>query len=220
MGRRELAERIAASGLIAVLRRISEDRLVPVIEALVGGGVDVCEITWDDERAPRLLEKARKATGTKILWGMGTVTTTEQARLAVGAGAQFIVSPVLVPEVVSLCQEMGVVSIPGAFSPTEVYCAWRAGGDFIKIFPACALGPSYFQELRGPLPGVPLIAVGGIDASNAGLFLRAGACAVAAGSRLVLRDLVADQRWDRLADTVREFVTAVRQAKVCSRDLA
>lgn len=213
MGRRELTERIAASGLIAVLRRIPEDRLVPVIEALARGGVGVCEITWDNERTPRLLDTAVEVSGRDILWGMGTVTTAEQAQRAVEAGARFIVTPVFVPEVVSACLEMDVVSIPGAFSPTEIYAAWSAGGDLIKVFPACVLGPSYFREIRAPLPGVPLVAVGGVDASNAASFLRAGACAVAAGRKLVPRDLVEEGQWDRLTDTVRRFVGAVREGK-------
>ncbi|MEW6546541.1 MAG: 2-dehydro-3-deoxyphosphogluconate aldolase [Bacillota bacterium] len=213
MGRTELKERIIASGLIAVLRRIPGDRLVPIVEALSGGGVGVAEITWDDEGSLRLLGRAVEVSGQDLLWGMGTVTTTDQVRRAVGAGARFIVTPVLVPEVISACLDLDVVCIPGAFSPTEIYSAWRAGADLIKVFPACVLGPSYFQEMRGPFPGVPLVAVGGVDASNAGSFLRAGACAVAAGGKLVPRHLVETDQWNTLVETVSRFVAAVREGK-------
>jgi 2-dehydro-3-deoxyphosphogluconate aldolase/(4S)-4-hydroxy-2-oxoglutarate aldolase len=218
LGRAALKERIIASGLIAVLRRIPGDRLVPLVEILSRGGVGVAEITWDDEGSLWLLQRAVEVSGRDLLWGMGTVTTVDQVRRAVGAGARFIVTPVLVPEVISACLDLDVLCIPGAFSPTEVYSAWRAGADLVKVFPACVLGPSYFQEMQGPFPAVPLVAVGGVDASNAGSFLRAGACAVAAGGKLVPRHLVETGQWSTLVETVSGFVAAVREGKgSCSR---
>ncbi|MDI6894581.1 MAG: bifunctional 4-hydroxy-2-oxoglutarate aldolase/2-dehydro-3-deoxy-phosphogluconate aldolase [Bacillota bacterium] len=208
-----MSERVAAAGIIAVLRRIPEECLPSVIEALALGGVRMCEITWDDDRAPRLLEKALEISSADFLWGMGTVTAVKQARRAVETGACFIVSPVFVPEVVHACLDMGVTSIPGAFSPSEVHAAWKTGGDLIKVFPACVLGPRYFHELQGPMPGIPLVAVGGVDVSNAAAFLQAGARAVAAGGKLIPQDAVRQGQWERITDTARRFVAAVREGK-------
>jgi len=211
----EVMESIRKAGLIAILRRIPPEVLEDVARVLVRGGLRICEVTWDDDRSPEVLSRAISATGGQVVWGMGTVTEARQVDRACEAGASFIVTPVMVPEVIEACVRRGVLSIIGAFSPTEICTAWRTGADLIKVFPARALGPSYFSELRGPFPQVPLVAVGGVSSDNAAAFLRAGAWAVAAGSKLVPRELVARRDWEALCATVRRFVEAVREVRDC-----
>ncbi|HCW50699.1 MAG TPA: 2-dehydro-3-deoxyphosphogluconate aldolase [Clostridiales bacterium] len=211
-------ERIERAGVMAILRRVPEARLEPAVEALWRGGVRVAEVTWDDESSPDLLARAMASSGDDSLWGMGTVTSARQVRRALAAGARFIVTPVFVPEVVEECRRQGVLCVPGAFSPTEVHAAWRAGGGLIKVFPAAVLGAPYFRHLRGPFPGIPLLAVGGVSADNAGSFLRAGAVAVGAGGELVRRDLIERGDWEALAEGAGRFVAAVEEARSpCSR---
>jgi len=211
-------ERIERAGVMAILRRVPEARLEPAVEALRRGGIRVAEVTWDDESSPDLLRRAMACSGDDSLWGMGTVTDARQVRRAVAAGARFIVTPVFIPEVVEECRRQGVLCVPGAFSPTEVYEAWRAGGGLIKVFPAGVLGAPYFRHLRGPFPDVPLLAVGGVSADNTPSFLRAGAAAVGAGGALVRRDLIERGDWEALAECARRFVAAVQEARSpCSR---
>ncbi|RJQ04800.1 MAG: hypothetical protein C4551_10330, partial [Bacillota bacterium] len=140
----EVETRVAAGRIIAVLRRVPPERLDLVVDALGEAGVPLAEVTWDSDDAPRLLERAVVRSDGAIVWGAGTVTSSEQVRAAARAGAAFIVSPSLVSEVVRATREAGLYSIPGAFSPSEVLGARLAGGDLIKVFPAVTLGPSYF----------------------------------------------------------------------------
>jgi len=211
-------ERIERAGVLAILRRVPESRLEPTVEALWRGGIRVAEVTWDDETSPDLLRRAIACSDHGSTWGMGTVTSARQVRRALAAGARFIVTPAFVPEVVEECRRHGVLCVPGAFSPTEVYTAWRAGGSLIKVFPAASLGAPYFRELMGPFPGIPLLAVGGVSADNTASFLRAGASAVGAGGNLVRRNLIERGDWEALAESAARFVAAVEEARPpCSR---
>lgn len=205
--------RIERAGLVAILRRVPESRLEPTVEALWRGGIRVAEVTWDDESSPDLLGRAIACSDRELVWGMGTVTGAGQVRRALAAGARFIVTPAFVPEVVAECRRHGVLCIPGAFTPTEIYAAWRAGGGLIKVFPAASLGAPYFRELKGPFPGIPLVAVGGVTAENTPSFLRAGACAVGAGGNLVRRDLIERGDWEALAEVAARFVAAVEEVR-------
>jgi 2-dehydro-3-deoxyphosphogluconate aldolase / (4S)-4-hydroxy-2-oxoglutarate aldolase len=171
--------------LIAVLRRIEpRERLVALVEELIADGISIFEITFDGEDAPADLAAVRAHLGSAALVGAGTIRTPEQLRAAIDNGAAFGVSPVLDLEIVDAALAGGLPFVPGAYSPTEIDAAWRAGATFVKLFPASSLGPSHVRELRGPLPEVQTIATGGVDASNAGAFLDAGAVAVGIGSAI------------------------------------
>jgi 2-dehydro-3-deoxyphosphogluconate aldolase / (4S)-4-hydroxy-2-oxoglutarate aldolase len=171
--------------LIAVLRRIEpRGRLVALVEELIADGISIFEITFDAEDAPADLAAVRAHLGSAALVGAGTIRTSKQLRAAIDNGAAFGVSPVLDLEIVDAALAGGLPFVPGAYSPTEIDTAWRAGATFVKLFPASSLGPSHVRELRGPLPEVQTIATGGVDASNAGAFLDAGAVAVGIGSAI------------------------------------
>jgi 2-dehydro-3-deoxyphosphogluconate aldolase/(4S)-4-hydroxy-2-oxoglutarate aldolase len=163
------------------MRRVAQP--LEVVRALRQGGIGVFEITLDSQNALETIASLRG--DPKLVVLAGTVRTVEDVRAAVDAGAQGCVAPVLRPEVLEACREAGVPSVPGAMTPTEVETAWQLGAEMVKLFPAARLGPEFVHDLRGPLRDVPLLATGGVDASNAAAFLRAGAEAVGVGSALV-----------------------------------
>ena len=204
-----VVEAIEAAGLVAVLRRVPAPALLKTVRVLVGAGVRVIELTWDGEDTPDRVADVERAFGSRVLLGAGTILERRHLEAVARAGARFVVSPVFRREVVETGRVRGIVTIPGAFTPTEILEAWSAGGDLVKVFPACAVGPSYFRELAGPLPEVPLLAVGGITSATAGDYLAAGARAVAAGGALVPMELVRNERWEDLADVAGQFVAAI-----------
>jgi len=185
----DVADRIRRGRLIVVLRRVTpRERLVGLVEELADAGARAFEITFDASDAAADLVACRNALGRgghDAIIGAGTVRTVRQLAAAADAGASFIVSPVFDPEVVAAALARSLPVIPGAYTPTEVDRAWRAGATFVKLFPASSLGPAHVRELRGPLPEVETIATGGVDVGNARAFLDAGAVAVGIGSALV-----------------------------------
>jgi 2-dehydro-3-deoxyphosphogluconate aldolase/(4S)-4-hydroxy-2-oxoglutarate aldolase len=184
-----VADAIRAVRLIVVRRRVGpRARLLDLVDELADAGATIFEITFDAEAAADDLSAVRHhlADRTTPTWlGAGTIRSTDDLGLAARAGATFGVSPVCDRAVLAAAHEIGLPFIPGAYSPTEVDAAWRAGAAFVKLFPASSLGANHVRELRGPLPEVELIVTGGIDASNAAGFLDAGAAAVGVGSALV-----------------------------------
>jgi len=180
---KETLERV---GLIPVLRAKSASQGLAVVEAMMAGGVTVVEVTMTVPGAVDLLKELKKKYGSKLLLGAGTVTTSAQVEATIDAGAGFVVSPGLYPDVIATTRELGKVSIPGALTPTEVVTAWDAGADYVKIFPCSAVGgASYLKALLAPFPHLKLIPTGGVTVQTAESFLKAGARALGIGSDLV-----------------------------------
>jgi len=180
------ANAVRSRRLIAVLRRVEpRERLLRLVDELVADGVRIFEITFDGADAASDLRAVAERLGSDAIVGAGTIRTIAQVRAAVDAGASFGVSPVLDRPVMEAALESGLPFVPGAYTPTEVDAAWRAGATFVKLFPGSSLGPSHVRELSGPLSEVETIVTGGVDASNAAAFLAAGAVAVGVGSALV-----------------------------------
>ena len=161
-------ERISSTGIVAVIRSASGDMLADVAEALLRGGVEVMEITFTVPRAHRVLEQVAERLGDKVLLGAGTVLDPETARIALLAGAQFVVSPTVNLDVIRLCRRYDKLVMPGAFTPTEVLTAWEAGADIVKVFPSDLTGPTYLKILKGPLPQVRLMPTGGVNLETVG----------------------------------------------------
>jgi 2-dehydro-3-deoxyphosphogluconate aldolase / (4S)-4-hydroxy-2-oxoglutarate aldolase len=181
----DVALAIRERRLIAVLRRIEpRERLLGLVDELVADGIGIFEITFDSIDAAADLAAVRERIDGDGWVGAGTIRTTEHVKAAIDAGAAFGVSPILDRAVVDAALIADLPFVPGAYSPTEVDLAWRAGATFVKLFPGSSLGPSHVRELRGPLPDVETIVTGGVDASNAAAFLEAGAVAVGVGSAL------------------------------------
>ena len=201
-------------GVIPVVRCDSADVAMAVAEAMVGGGLPVVEITMTVPSALDAIARlVRRYAGRTVLVGAGTVTDAATARRAIEAGADFIVSPAFVPEVNAAARAAGVAMIPGALTPTEILAAAK-DAELIKIFPAQAVGGApYIRALRGPFPDLLFVPTGGVDLTNVGDFIRAGASAVGVGSELVSRDAVAREDYDAIAARAAEFVAAVAAAR-------
>jgi 2-dehydro-3-deoxyphosphogluconate aldolase/(4S)-4-hydroxy-2-oxoglutarate aldolase len=206
-------QRLLDEGIVAIIRAADPCRLVDVAEALFDGGVSVMEVTFTVPKAERVLEQVADRLGDKVLLGAGTVLDTETARVALGAGAQFIVSPVVNLKVIRFCRRYDKLVLPGALTPTEVLAAWEAGADIVKVFPSEVTGPGYLKALAGPLPQVRLMPTGGVNLETAAAFLQAGACALGIGGSLVEPKAVAAGEMDRITALARQFVQVVRETR-------
>ncbi|HET6252593.1 MAG TPA: bifunctional 4-hydroxy-2-oxoglutarate aldolase/2-dehydro-3-deoxy-phosphogluconate aldolase [Puia sp.] len=177
-------EQILRYKIVAILRGCEPERVPDIVAALAEGGVRLVEITLNSSGALDLIRRVSEIMGDRILVGAGTVLTPGEAEMAIDAGARFIISPTLDIETIQVTKELGAVSIPGAFTATEILTAWRSGADIVKVFPASA-GASYFRDLRGPLPQIRLMPTGGVNLQNIREFRAAGAVAYGIGSALV-----------------------------------
>ena len=205
-------DRIIACGVVAVLRADSSKELIDVSQALRDGGVVALEMTMTTPGALKVIEDAAAKMKDSII-GAGSVLDPETARAAILAGAEFIVGPTFHPGVVEMAKRYGKLVMPGAFAPTEILTAWQAGADLVKVFPASVGGPAYFKDVKGPLPQVRLMPTGGVDLTTAGNFIRAGACALGAGSAMIDKKAVTAGQFHVVAETARKFVEEVRKAR-------
>ena len=179
MSKAETIKRIRDTGVIPVVRAKTADEAMRAIDAISEGGISVLEITMTVPGALKLIEQVASRYGKDALVGAGTVLDPETATACVSAGAQFVVTPALNVETIACCKSLGVAIMPGALTPTEVVQAWNAGADFVKVFPAGAVGgANYLKALKAPLPHVELVPTGGVTINTAGDFIRAGAAAL------------------------------------------
>lgn len=204
------------SKIISIIRGVASSGVVSAVEALERGGVKFVEVTFrpGDEKACmdtlKSIEMLKKRfNGMHI--GAGTVLTTAQVKDAAAAGAEFIISPNMNLNVIAKTKELNLLSLPGAFSPTEIETAWEAGADIVKIFPAETVGPKYFKAVRGPLPNVRLAAVGGVSTKNIADFLAAGSDAFGIGSNLVSAARVKRAAWQEIEDDAAAYIAAVKK---------
>ena len=204
---------LTQSGIIAIVRAERLTQVVPMVEALVAGGIVATEITMTTPNALAAIREAREKLGDRSLIGVGTVVDAETCRAAIEAGAEFIVTPVCRTELVPIAHAANRPILVGAYTPTEAQTAHEAGADFIKIFPADALGPGYIKALRAPLPHLRIVPTGGVDAHNVPDFLRAGCSAVGVGSALVSAKILQDGNWPELTQRAKELVNAAQQAR-------
>ncbi|WP_089104382.1 bifunctional 4-hydroxy-2-oxoglutarate aldolase/2-dehydro-3-deoxy-phosphogluconate aldolase [Streptomyces hyaluromycini] len=180
-----LTPQLADTRAMAILRSADATGLPAVARALAAGGITCLEVTLTTAGALDALARIREELGSTVAVGAGTVLTRADLRDAVAAGAQFLVAPNVEPEVVRASADLGVAFYPGAWTPTEVAAAWRAGAAAVKLFPACTGGPAHLRQLRAPLPEIPLVAVGGVGLGEAADYIAAGARAVGVGNPLL-----------------------------------
>lgn len=211
--RLQRAQRLMNAAVIAVVRSPRRDLVVPLAEALVAGGVVAIEVTTTTPDALNAIRDARAALGDQAMIGVGTVLENITCRGALDAGAEFVVSPILRGTMVPLCHAAEVPVMLGAFTPTEAQTAYEAGADFVKVFPADSLGPTFVKALRAPLPHLRLVPTGGVDLGNVTEFLRAGCAALGVGSSLVSAELLKNQDWPELTRLASAFMAAVRTVR-------
>jgi len=211
--KKKLVEEMCGAGILPVFRTRDLKHLMAASRAYYDAGIRCIEYTLTMPDALKLVREAVKTLPKDMVVGAGTIFDAATVEKAVKAGAQFIAGPGFVPEVVAACRTLGVASVAGALTPTEIGAALKAGADVIKVFPACAVGPGFFAEVLGPFPGTVLMAAGGINIGNVGDYIKAGAgVATLLGNGL---DAKAYAAGDAAAITAaaRKFVDAVALAR-------
>jgi 2-dehydro-3-deoxyphosphogluconate aldolase/(4S)-4-hydroxy-2-oxoglutarate aldolase len=213
MKKSKILERMLDPGVVAIIRADSSDQLIDCARALLDGGITGIEVTMTTPNALQVIREVTRTFGDTALVGVGSVLDAITARLAIDAGAQFVVTPVFRPDVVTLCLRYGKPLCAGSYTPTEALTATEAGADFVKIFPADTLGPKYIKGILGPLPQLQIIPTGGVDVNTCGDFIKAGCVAVAAGSSLVSKEILKNKDWKKLTEISSAFVAAVAAAR-------
>jgi 2-dehydro-3-deoxyphosphogluconate aldolase/(4S)-4-hydroxy-2-oxoglutarate aldolase len=215
MGKRHLVKQTSLSSIVdeapivAIVRRPKVDP-VRCIEHLFQSGIRLVEITMETPNAVEVLEYLRSRVPANCLLGAGTVTDVGLAEAALEAGASFIVSPNVDLDVIRTVSDHGVSIVPGALTPTEIWTAAKAGADFVKVFPAGAVGPRYFREIRGPFPWIPLVASGGVSLENAAEFIKFGVDALGLGGGLIPKS---NDEFEQCADLARKLLEVALKAR-------
>jgi 2-dehydro-3-deoxyphosphogluconate aldolase/(4S)-4-hydroxy-2-oxoglutarate aldolase len=212
MTREEVLEGLLCAKAVAVIRMKDGAKLAAVAGALRRGGVTAIEVTMTVPGAVEIIREMARTKTPGTLVGAGTVLDAGTATDVIAAGADFVVSPITDMEMIRACREAGALVAPGAFTPTEIVAAWRAGADIVKVFPATSLGPRFFRDLRGPLPHVRLMPTGGVTLENAGEFIAAGAAVVGIGTALVDARAVEAGDWGEIEARARRLVAALAGA--------
>lgn len=199
--------------LIAILRGIETGSIEDAVKAAVEGGFRTLEITLNRPEAFAQLKLVKKKFGAKIELGAGTVLDAASAKKAVAAGAQFIVTPALVREVIEYCKKNSVPVFPGAMTPTEILAAHQAGAEMVKVFPASILGPAYIKSLKGPFPEIRLVPTGGVTVESVPEYFQAGASALGIGGELFRKQWVENKNWAEIGWAARKYVDAAERIR-------
>jgi 2-dehydro-3-deoxyphosphogluconate aldolase/(4S)-4-hydroxy-2-oxoglutarate aldolase len=213
-----IKEAIERIGLIPVLRAKNKEQGLAVVKAMLAGGVNTVEVTMTVPGAIDLLKALKAEYGNDLLLGSGTVTSAAQAQATIDAGAEFVISPCLNLEVIAATKGSGKLSCPGALTPTEVHTAWKAGADFVKIFPCSAMGgASYLKALLAPFPYMQLIPTGGVSVPTAKSFLEAGARALGVGSDLVNLKAIEDGKPEIITEQAKAYLKVFEEYRAAKK---
>ncbi len=197
--------------VVGISRNIPLDALIQILPLYQSAGLTTIEITMNTSGAEDIIRHASLRYGDHLNIGAGTVCSMEDLHKALGAGAQFIVTPIIEEEVIRRCIEIGIPIFPGAFTPSEIYKAWKLGAGMVKIFPAISLGPQYIKDLKGPLNQVKLMPTGGINLTNAIAWLQAGATAIGMGSELFDKKIIQNKNWKALLAHFEHVVKIIKE---------
>lgn len=215
----QIIDDILREKLIVIVRGVEREKLIPLVQAMYDGGIRLLELTYDstgkcsDEQTAQNIELLCSQFGDRMRIGAGTVLTASQVELTKKAGGSFIISPDVDADVIRRTKEMGMVSIPGALTPTEVSMAHKSGADFVKLFPISALQKGYVKALRAPMPHIRLLAVGGVDENNMSLYLKEGICGFGIGSNIIQKELLAREDYRGLTELARRYTLAATEKK-------
>ena len=212
----KLIKSIENEKIIVILRGIASEKLIPLVEAMYSGGIRFLELTYSadgrvsDEKNAENIKMLSEHFENKIYIGAGTVLNERQVELTKEAGGKFIISPDTNPCVIQRTKELGMVSIPGALTPSEIQVAHRSGADFVKLFPITNLGADYVKAIKAPLSHIRLLAVGGVNENNLSEYLRAGVCGFGIGSNIVSKKLVDENNYEEITELAKNYVSAVK----------
>lgn len=208
----ETLAKIQEVGIVAVVRATSVEQAEKITDACIAGGVAAIELTFTVPHADKLIEAMKeKYNSGEIIIGAGTVMDAATARIAILAGAEYIVSPYFDPETVKTCNRYGVASMPGIYTPTEAVHAMECGADVLKVFPGDIAGPAFINDIHGPIPNAVMMPSGGVDVDNVKQWIKAGAIACGAGSSLIAGAKTGD--YDKITETGRLFVQRIKEAR-------
>lgn len=199
--------------VVGIMRNFPEAQLEPVVAAYIAAGLNTLEITMNSANPAQTIRSLKQAWGESLNVGAGTVCTIKDLEVALEAGAQFIVTPIVSKTVIKACVKEAIPIFPGAMTPTEIHKAWHWGATMIKIFPAGKLGPGYIKDVLEPLNEIKLLPTGGVSPDNFIEFLKMGASGVGMASALFPKDMIAEQRWDDLGRFYTGFVQQYHQYK-------
>jgi 2-dehydro-3-deoxyphosphogluconate aldolase/(4S)-4-hydroxy-2-oxoglutarate aldolase len=213
MNREQTVKSLIDGGAVAVIRLSDPKKLIKVAEAIYKGGVSGIEITMTVPNAIQVIENASTEIGAYMNVGVGTVLDPETAQKAIYAGAKYVVSPIFKKEIIEIAHRNGVPAMPGAFTPTEIQMAYESGADIVKVFPADVVGMAFFRGILAPLPHLKLMPTGGVTLTNAGDWLKAGACAVGVGAALLDKNAIASESYQVLTDNARILMESIAKAR-------
>ena len=209
MTRHDIVQQVIDDGAVAVIRMADSRKLMKVAEAVLAGGIRSLEITMTTPNALKVIEEVATQMGDAVLVGVGSVLDTETARLAINAGARYIVSPIFKAEIIATAHRYGLPAMPGCFTPTEILTAHEAGADIVKVFPADVVGMAFFKGIKAPMPHLQLMPTGGVNLTNGGDWIRAGACAVGVGSALLDKKAIAEGNYAQLTANARQLCESI-----------
>jgi 2-dehydro-3-deoxyphosphogluconate aldolase/(4S)-4-hydroxy-2-oxoglutarate aldolase len=214
MDKKAIRDRIVEIGIVPVVRAASPREAMIAVEAVSEGGIPIVEVTMTVPGAVEVIRELAKTNASKLLIGAGTVLEVETARRCRDAGAQFLVSPGLDLETVAFAVREDMLMMAGALTPTEIITAWKAGSDFVKVFPCGQVGGAkYIKALRGPLPQIPLVPTGGVNLDTAAEFIQAGAAALGVGGELVQAEALRAGKREIIVENARKFLAIVKEAR-------
>lgn len=214
--REHVIQSVLNEKIIVIVRGVEKEKLIPLAEAMYAGGIRLLEITYSAKGVPTDSETAEcirmlsEHFGDRMYIGAGTVLTPEQAELTAKAGGKFIISPDTNPDVIKKTTELGLVSMPGSLTPTEITLAVRSGADFVKLFPVASLGAEYVKAVKAPLSHVRFLAVGGVSEDNIAEYLKAGACGFGLGSNIVDKKMISENDWNGITELAKRYVALVK----------
>lgn len=196
--------------LVAVIRNVKESDVISIGEALLEGGIKVFEITADSPNFLYSIERVKSEFGKEVTVGAGTILDPETAKSAINVGAEFIFSPTINIETIKLTKRYGIISIPGAMTPTEILTAFEHGAELIKVFPANIMGPKFIKDVHGPLPQIPLMPTGGVNLDNIQEYFYNGAVAAGLGNALVNTNVTIDKKeLLQIRDKAKQYVEII-----------
>ena len=211
----KIIQAVIREKLVVIVRGVENKKLLPLAQAMYDGGIRLLEITYSangsvsDEQTAENIRMLSEALKDKMYIGAGTVLNEKQVELTAKAGGKFIISPDTCVDVIKKTKELGLVSIPGAVTPSEIQSAHKAGADFVKLFPATNLGPDYIKAVLAPLSHIKLLAVGGIDCNNMRDYMKAGACGFGIGSNIIDKKALKEENYAAITELARRYVSAL-----------
>ena len=212
MGKNQILNEILKRKVVAVLRVKEESKLQSIIESINAGGISIAEITMTVPNAIQLIERMCEKLDKNIIIGVGSVLNSKTAESAIKAGAKYVVSPVFNKEIIETAHRFEVPAIPGCFSPTEIQTAFEAGADIVKVFPADIVGMEFFKAILAPMPHLKIMPTGGVTLTNAGDWIKSGACAVGIGSALLDKKAIKENNFTKLTENAKIIMNSVIKA--------